>query len=58
MTDLRLLQTVYQQWSDGQSNVANRAVDFLELAHRLTGTPKDQLMRDLQQCVWFKRLGD
>ena len=58
MTDLRFLQTVYQQWSDGQSNPGNRSGDFLELACRLTGTPKDQLMRELQQCTWFKRQGD
>ena len=55
MADLRFLQQVYQQWSDGQSNLASRAVDFIELAHRLTGVPKDQLMRDLQRCSWFQR---
>ena len=58
MTDLRFLQTVYQQWSDGQSEVASRARDFVEMAHRLTGEPQDQLMRELQQCSWFKRHGD
>ena len=55
MTDLRLLQQVYQQWSDGQSNLAARAVDFVELASRITGTPPDRLMRDLQRCSWFQR---
>jgi hypothetical protein len=58
MIDLRFLQTVYQQWSDGQSNPGTRAGDFLELAHRLTGTPKDQLMRELHRCKWFKRYED
>jgi len=55
MTDLRFLQNVYQQWSDGQSNVGSRSVDFIELAHQLTRVPKDQLMRDLQKCYWFKQ---
>lgn len=55
MADLRLLKQVYQQWSDGQSNLAVRARDFVELASRLTGMPADQLMRELQKCYWFKR---
>lgn len=55
MADLRFLKTVYQQWSDGQSNVASRAVDFVELAHRLTHESKDQLMRELQKCYWFEK---
>ena len=58
MTDLRFLQTVYQQWSDGQSDLASRARDVIELASRITGTPPDQLMRELQRCSWFKRHGD
>jgi hypothetical protein len=55
MLDHRFLQQVYQQWSDGQSDVSSRAADFVELAHRLTSAPKDQLMRELQKCSWFKR---
>ena len=58
MTDLRFLQQVYQQWSNGQSDTGARAIDFIEMASRLTGTPQDQLMRELQKCYWFKRQGD
>ena len=58
MADLRFLKMVYQQWSDGQSDRGGTAVDFVEMASRLTGTPQDQLMKELQTCVWFNRSGD
>ena len=58
MVDLRLLQIMYQQWSDGQTNIAVRWMDFIELASRSTGLAQDQLMRELQKCYWFKRQGD
>ena len=52
--DIRFLQTMYQQWSDGQSNAQSRWLDFVELASRQTGVAQDQLMRELQKCYWFK----
>jgi len=58
MVDLRFLQMMYQQWSDGQTNIASRWIDFIELASRSTGLAQDQLMRELQKCYWFKRQGD
>ena len=54
MTDLRFLQTIYQQWAHGQSNAQARWLDFVELASRQTGVAQDQLMRELQKCYWFK----
>ena len=53
--DIRFLQTMYQQWSDGQSNATARYIDFLEMASKQTGIAQDQLMRELQKCLWFKR---
>jgi len=55
MVDLRFLQMMYQQWSDGQTNIASRWIDFIELASRHTGLAQDQLMRELQKCYWFKQ---
>lgn len=53
--DIRFLQTMYQQWSDGQSNATARYIDFLEMASKQIGVAQDQLMRELQKCYWFKR---
>jgi hypothetical protein len=55
MADLRFLKTVYQQWCDGQTNPGHRWLDFVKMASRVTGTPQDQLMRELQKCYWFKQ---
>ena len=54
MADLRFLQTIYEQWAHGQPAAA-RWLDFVEMASKLTSTPQDQLMRELQKCYWFKR---
>ena len=53
MIDLRFLKTVYEQWACGQ-DAAVRWLDFVEMASRITGASKDQLMRELQKCYWFK----
>ena len=54
MIDLRLFQTVYQQWSDGQTNIAARWVDFVELVSRMSKVPQDEVARQLQKTNWFK----
>lgn len=53
MADLRFLKTIYEQWACGQ-NAQARWLDFVEMASRMTNTPRDQLMRELQKCYWFK----
>lgn len=55
MVDLRFLQKMYQQWSDGQSHLAARWMDFVDLASRHTGVAQDQLLRELQKCYWFQK---
>jgi len=54
MSDLRFLQTIYEQWSCGQSNVAARWLDFVELASKQTGQAQDEIVRQLQKTYWFK----
>jgi hypothetical protein len=54
MSDLRFLQTIYEQWACGQSNVALRWLDFVELASKQTGQAQDEIVRQLQKTHWFK----
>jgi len=49
------LKNMYQQWADGQTNAAQRWLDFVEMAARVHGTTADQIMKELQKCSWFLR---
>ena len=49
------LKNMYQQWADGQSDVASRWLDFVEMAARVYGITPDQVMKELQKCQWFLR---
>jgi hypothetical protein len=53
--DMQFLQTMYQQWCQGNDNAAFRYIDFIEMASKQMGVAQDQLMRELQKCYWFKR---
>ena len=53
MVDLRLLQSMYQQWCQGNENAAFRYLDFIEMASKQMSIAQDQLMRELQKCSWF-----
>jgi len=52
--DRRFLQTIYQQWADGQTDAQSRWLDFVEMAARVNGTTADVVMQELQKCYWFK----
>jgi hypothetical protein len=52
--DHRFLQTIYQQWADGQTNAQARWLDFVEMAAKINGTTADVVMKELQKCHWFK----
>lgn len=54
MIDLRFLQMMYQQWSDGQHDVAGRWIDFIEFAARHTHQNTEELRQALQKTYWFK----
>jgi len=47
------LKNMYQQWADGQTDVASRWLDFVEMAAQAQGTTADQIMKELQKCSWF-----
>lgn len=53
MIDLRFLQVMYQQWSDGQSDVASRWIDFIEFAAKQTNQNQEELRQALQKTYWF-----
>jgi len=52
--DTKFLQTMYQQWIDGQTDPAARWLDFIELACHTTRVSQDELMRELQKTRWFR----
>jgi hypothetical protein len=45
---------MYQQWSDGQHDVAGRWIDFIEFAARHTHQNTEELRQALQKTYWFK----
>lgn len=54
MIDLRFLQMMYQQWSDGQSMLTSRWLDFIEFASRHTNQSKEDLEQALKKTYWFQ----
>jgi len=53
MIDTRMLQTMYQQWCQGNNDAMHRWFDFVESSARsLNANPAD-VMRELQKCAWF-----
>jgi hypothetical protein len=51
--DRRFLEHMYQQWSQGTTDYADRWLDFVEMAAHVNGTTADQIMKELQKCSWF-----
>ena len=47
------LKNMYQQWADGQTDAAQRWLDFVEMAARVHCTTPDHVMKELQKCRWF-----
>jgi len=54
MVDLRFLQMMYQQWSDGQSMLTNRWIDFIEFAARHTNKSQEEIEQALKRTNWFQ----
>lgn len=54
MIDLRFLQMMYQQWSDGQTMLANRWIDFIDFAAKHTHRSKEELEEALKRTYWFQ----
>lgn len=53
--DMRFVQSMYQQWCQGNDNAAFRYIDFIEMASKQLNVAQDQLMRELQKCHWFEQ---
>jgi hypothetical protein len=53
MIDLRLLQIMYQQWCQGNSDIKYRWIDFVESSARSMAADPADVMRELQKCSWF-----
>ena len=55
MLDSRHLQSMYQQWCDGQYDTfRQRWADFVELAAKHNNVSADAMMRELQKYRWFE----
>lgn len=54
MIDTRFLQMMYQQWSDGQSMLTNRWLDFIDFAARHTHQSKEEIEQALKKTYWFQ----
>jgi hypothetical protein len=46
---------MYQQWIQGVEDYAHHWIDFVEMAAREHSTTADQIMKELQKCVWFRK---
>ena len=46
---------MYQQWIQGVEDYAHHWIDFVEMAAKEYSTTADQVMKELQKCVWFKQ---
>jgi hypothetical protein len=49
----RLLETMYQQWQQGNNNYIQDWVKFVELAAIEFKKPEDAIIRELQTQTWF-----
>lgn len=54
MFNERWLQTVYQQWMQGQEEYTYRWVEFVQLAARIQAVSIEAAEEELKQCRWFK----
>jgi hypothetical protein len=54
MIDIRMLQMMYQQWCQGNSECRYRWVDFVESSARSMNANPADVMRELQKCDWFQ----
>jgi hypothetical protein len=46
---------MYQQWIQGVEDYAHCWIDFVEMAAKEHSTTADQVMKELQKCVWFRK---
>jgi hypothetical protein len=51
----QFLQMMYQQWSNGQSDVARRWSAFVEFAARHNHTTTELMLEELKKYRWFQK---
>ena len=51
----KYLQSMYQQWCQGNEDYLYRYLDFVELVARHNNMTVDAAMRELQKYYWFQR---
>lgn len=54
MIDRNYYYKIYQQWSDGQSDIASRWMDFVEMVSKNSNKSQTQIMEELKKFKWFK----
>ena len=58
MFDQRFLQSMYQQWSQGNKAYIHCWIDFVEMAARVNGVTADVMMSELRKYRWFEWPGE
>jgi hypothetical protein len=51
----RHLQSMYQQWCQGNNGYLYRYLDFVELVASQNNMNSDNVLQELQNYSWFKR---
>jgi hypothetical protein len=54
MFDSRTLQSMYQQWCNGNEEALHCWYEFVEFAAKHNKVSADTMMRELQKYYWFK----
>jgi hypothetical protein len=54
MFNERWVQTVYQQWMQGQEEYVYRWEEFVRLAASISSTTVEIMEEQLKKCGWFK----
>jgi len=54
MVDTRFLQTMYQQWMQGNADYAKDWMTFVEFASRHVNASQADILSALQKTYWFE----
>ena len=54
MIDLRFLQTMYQQWMQGNAEYARDWMIFIEFASKHVNASQADILNALQKTYWFE----
>jgi hypothetical protein len=54
MFDARHLESIYQQWIQGNEAYIHRWAEFVEMIAKMNNVSGDVVMRELQKHRWFE----